>query len=40
MKKDGAIILSGREITIEGISDVRPKSSRNIVLEGSKILQN
>lgn len=40
MRKDGTILISGRDITIEGSGTVRVKSNGNIVMKGSKILQN
>ncbi|MDZ7856488.1 type VI secretion system Vgr family protein [Sphaerotilus sp.] len=40
MKKDGTIILKGKNITIDGSGKVNVKASSDIVMKGSKILQN
>ncbi|MBK9575147.1 MAG: hypothetical protein IPO43_21900 [Rhodoferax sp.] len=40
MRKDGTILISGRDIRIEGSGAVRVKSNGDIVMKGSKILQN
>jgi type VI secretion system secreted protein VgrG len=40
MKKDGTIDIKGKDITIEGSGKVTVKASGNIVMNGSKILQN
>lgn len=40
MKKDGTIVISGREIVIESSGTVNVKATRDVVLKGSKILQN
>lgn len=40
MKKDGTIIIKGKDITIEGSGKINAKASSDIVMKGSKILQN
>jgi len=40
MKKDGTITIKGKDITIEGSGKINAKASSDIVLKGSKILQN
>lgn len=40
MKKDGTIFIKGKDITIEGSGQIDVKASKNIVMKGSKILQN
>jgi Rhs element Vgr protein len=40
MKKDGTITIKGKDITIEGSGKVSVKASSDIVMKGSKILQN
>ena len=40
MKKDGTIVIKGKDITIEGSGKVSVKASSDIVMKGSKILQN
>jgi type VI secretion system secreted protein VgrG len=40
MKKDGTITIKGKDITVEGTGKIKVKASSDIVLQGSKILQN
>ena len=40
MKKDGTITIKGKDITVEGSGKINIKASKNVVLKGSKILQN
>jgi len=40
MKKDGTILIKGKDITIEGSGAINVKASKDIVMKGSKILQN
>jgi type VI secretion system secreted protein VgrG len=40
MKKDGTIVIKGKNITIEGSGKINIKASSDIVMKGSKILQN
>ena len=40
MKKDGTIHIKGKDITIEGSGKINVKASGDIVMKGSKILQN
>jgi type VI secretion system secreted protein VgrG len=40
MKKDGTILIKGKDITIEGSGKVNVKASSDIVMKGSKIMQN
>jgi type VI secretion system secreted protein VgrG len=40
MKKDGTITIKGKDITVEGSGKINVKASSDIVMKGSKILQN
>jgi type VI secretion system secreted protein VgrG len=40
MKKDGTIFIKGKDITVEGSGKINVKASSDIVMKGSKILQN
>jgi len=40
MKKDGTIQIKGKDITIEGSGKINVKASGDIVMKGSKIVQN
>jgi type VI secretion system secreted protein VgrG len=40
MKKDGTITIKGKDITIEGSGKINVKASSDVVIKGSKILQN
>jgi len=40
MKKDGTIFIKGKNITIDGSGKINVKASKDIVMKGSKILQN
>ena len=40
MKKDGTIIIKGKDITVDGSGKINVKASSDIVMKGSKILQN
>lgn len=40
MKKDGSIVISGKDITVKGSGAINAKASKNIVMKGKKILQN
>jgi type VI secretion system secreted protein VgrG len=40
MKKDGTIVIKGKDITIDGSGKIDVKASKDIVMKGSKILQN
>lgn len=40
MKKDGTIVIKGKDITVEGSGKINVKASSDIVMKGSKILQN
>jgi type VI secretion system secreted protein VgrG len=40
MKKDGTIVIKGKDITIEGGGKINAKASKDIVMKGAKILQN
>ena len=40
MKKDGTIIIKGKDITVEGSGKINVKASSDMVLKGSKIMQN
>jgi type VI secretion system secreted protein VgrG len=40
MKKDGTIVIKGKDITVEGSGKINVKASGNITMKGAKILQN
>ena len=40
MKKDGTIVISGKNITIDGSGAINIKANKNVVVKGQKILQN
>ncbi|MBN8755487.1 MULTISPECIES: type VI secretion system Vgr family protein [Variovorax] len=40
MKKDGTIVIKGKDITIDASGKINAKASSDIVMKGSKILQN
>ncbi|MNZ08862.1 Ice nucleation protein [compost metagenome] len=40
MRKDGTIVISGKNITIDGSGAINIKASNNVVVKGQKILQN
>ena len=40
MKKDGTIIIKGKDITVDGSGEIVAKASKNITMKGQKILQN
>jgi type VI secretion system secreted protein VgrG len=40
MKKDGTIVIRGKDITIDGSGAINVKASKNVVVKGQKILQN
>ena len=40
LKKDGTIVISGKDITIEGSGKINIKASSDIVMKGSNIKQN
>jgi type VI secretion system secreted protein VgrG len=40
MKKDGTITIKGKDITVDGSGKINVKAGSDIVLKGSKILQN
>jgi hypothetical protein len=40
LKKDGTIIIKGKDITIEGSGKINIKASGDLVMKGSKISQN
>jgi type VI secretion system secreted protein VgrG len=40
MKKDGTITIKGKDIMIEGSGAINVKASKDLVLKGSKVLQN
>jgi type VI secretion system secreted protein VgrG len=40
MKKDGTIVIKGKDITIDGSGKINVKAGGDIVMKGSKILQN
>jgi type VI secretion system secreted protein VgrG len=40
LKKDGTIIIKGKDITVEGSGKIGVKADGDVVMKGSKILQN
>ena len=40
MKKDGTILLEGKDIQIKGSGAINVKADKNVVMKGQKILQN
>jgi type VI secretion system secreted protein VgrG len=40
MKKDGTIVIKGKDITLEGSGKVNVKASSDVIIKGSKIQQN
>ncbi len=40
MKKDGTITIQGKDISIEGSGKITVKAAKDLVLKGSRILQN
>lgn len=40
MKKDGTIVLKGKDITIDASGKINAKASGDLVMKGNKILQN
>lgn len=40
MKKDGTIVIEGKDVTVKGSGKIHAKASGDIVMKGSKILQN
>jgi len=40
MKKDGTIMIKGKDITVDGSGEITAKASKNITMKGQKILQN
>jgi type VI secretion system secreted protein VgrG len=40
MKKDGTIMIKGKDITLDGSGEINVKAGGNIVMKGSKITQN
>jgi type VI secretion system secreted protein VgrG len=40
MKKDGTIVISGKDITVTGSGQIVMKASKDVVVKGKKILQN
>ena len=40
MKKDGTIVIKGKDVLIDASGKVNVKSSADLVIKGSKVLQN
>ena len=40
MKKDGTILIKGKDVTIDGSGKINVKASSDVVIKGSKVLQN
>jgi type VI secretion system secreted protein VgrG len=40
LKKDGTIVIKGKDITLEGSGKINVKASGDLVMKGSKIAEN
>jgi hypothetical protein len=40
LKKDGTIVIKGKDITLDASGHVQVKATRDVVIKGKKILQN
>ena len=40
LKKDGSVIIKGKDITIDSSGKINAKASGDLVLKGAKIAQN
>lgn len=40
MKRDGSVVVKGKDVTIQASGKINAKASSDVVLRGSKILQN
>ncbi|MFK8031239.1 MAG: type VI secretion system Vgr family protein [Gammaproteobacteria bacterium] len=40
MKKNGSIVIAGKDITIRGSGEINVKANKNVVIKGKKILEN
>ncbi|MDA7418770.1 type VI secretion system tip protein TssI/VgrG [Xenophilus arseniciresistens] len=40
MKKDGTIVIKGKDITVQGSGKINVKASSDVIVKGSKVLQN
>jgi type VI secretion system secreted protein VgrG len=40
MKKDGTIVIEGKDITLKGSGKIDVKASGNVTVKGSKIMNN
>lgn len=40
LKKDGTVVIKGKDITIEGSGKVNVKAAGDVVIKGSKVTQN
>ena len=40
MKKDGDIIISGKDIILKGSGEIKGQASKNVTIKGKKVLQN
>ena len=40
MKKDGTVVIKGKDITIEGSGKINVKASSDVIIKGSKVMQN
>jgi type VI secretion system secreted protein VgrG len=40
LKKDGTVIIRGKDITLEGSGKINIKASADVVIKGNKITQN
>jgi type VI secretion system secreted protein VgrG len=39
-KKDGTIAIEGKDISIQGSGDISLKAAKDVIIKGSRILQN
>jgi type VI secretion system secreted protein VgrG len=40
MKKDGTVMIKGKDITVQGSGKINVKADGDIIMKGSKIKQN
>jgi type VI secretion system secreted protein VgrG len=40
MKKDGTIVIKGKDITLQGSGKINVKASKDVIVKGSKIKEN
>ncbi|MBL8302664.1 MAG: hypothetical protein JNM26_07825, partial [Ideonella sp.] len=40
LKKDGTVVIKGKDISLEGSGKIHIKASSDVVIKGSKVVQN